>query len=251
MLLSDRNYQSSHHSYQPSSSEIITFTSGSQENKVEIIKKLGEGAYGQVMLGEDERGKLFAIKKVICHDASAYYTIAQELETLTSIKHMNIIRLYAIDFIDNVCAFVMEYCPCGSLNERLERPVPSNIQSSWMIQLADALSYLHYKRIIHRNLKPENILLKNEETLKLADFGIARKFYKLARGIQPQQMGSNEYLLEYLNPEDRMGTFTWTPYWIAPEVFDLHYDEKADVFSLGVIFYAIATRSRFEFDGKK
>jgi len=231
--------------------EILQFKHGNFTNKLTIIKELGRGAYGQVVLVEDERGRKFAVKKVLSENRETYYTIAQELGTLIDLDHENIVNLYSIDFIDNTCMFLMEFCKGGTLNGRLENDVAKNIQLRWIKQLADALSYLHMNHIVHRDLKPENVLLKDEKTLKLADFGIARKFYGLAKGIDPQQMDPKEYLSEYVGEERRMGTFAGTPYWVAPEVFDHDYDEKADVFSLGVIFYAITTRSWFMYDDKK
>ena len=229
--------------------EIIAFKHGNNIIEINVIKELGRGAFGQVLLAQDERGVHFAVKKIACYDANSYFTTAQELSFLTTLNHRNILKLYSVDFIDANCLFVMEYCSKGTLNERLRRPVKKELHYVWMEQLAGALFYLHQNAVVHRDLKPENILMKDERTLKLADFGIAKKFYGMTNGKQPENFEPNEYLSDYLAEEGPMGTFAGTPYWVAPEVFDHSYDEKADVFSMGVNFYAILTRSKFTYEG--
>eukprot|EP00111_Clytia_hemisphaerica_P020451 TCONS_00060271-protein len=231
--------------------ELIIFKHGNHTTELTVLQELGRGAFGQVLLTLDPGGKRFAVKKVECKDANTYYTIAQELSVLTELQHPNIIRMYSVDFELNMCYFVMEYCPNGTLNDRLKQPVTEISQFLWMSQLTRALFYLHQNKIVHRDLKPENVLLKSEDELKLADFGIAKKFYGLSRGRFPDQMAPNEYLSDYLEGDTRMGTFAGTPYWVSPEVFNHNYDEKADVFSLGGIFYAILFRSSFYYDGKE
>lgn len=226
---------------------VISVSYGNYINKVKIVKELGKGAFGTVFLALDERRHEFAIKKVDCHDIDSYNMIAQELGTLISLRNPNIIKMYSVDFIDTSCVFVMEYCPNGTMNERLQCPVDEFTQYVWIGQLANALDYLHSEGIVHRDLKPENVLLKGEDT-KLADFGIARKFYGMSRGRRTSD--SNEFLSEYLH-DDHMGTFAGTPYWVAPELFDNYYDEKADIFSLGITFYAIVTKDSFVYENKK
>ena len=229
--------------------EIIPFKHGNDVLEIKVIKELGRGAFGHVLLAQDNRGKYFAVKKIACYDANSYFTTAQELRFLTTLKHRSIIEMYSVDFIDGNCLFVMEYCSKGTLNERLKMKVEKELHYTWLEQLSNALFYLHQNKIVHRDLKPENILLKDDRTLKLADFGIAKKFYGMSKGRQPDKFEPNEYLSDYLMDDGPMGTFAGTPYWVAPEVFGHNYDEKADVFSMGVNFYAILTRSKFVYDG--
>ena len=100
-----------------------------------------------------------------------------------------------------------------------------------MRQIASALAYLHSRGLVHRDLKPENVLLTSNGDIKLADFGLARKYSPL----EPNYAG--------LVNQCYMQTVAGTPHYMAPEVFRGHYTEKSDVFSLGVLFFEIVERS--------
>ena len=121
------------------------------------------------------------------------------------------------------------------MNDRLAKLDERNLYDhwenlKWMLQMASALAYLHWQNMVHRDLKPENVLLTANGNIKLADFGLARKYI----AFEPNNAG--------LVNRCYMQTFAGTPQWMAPEVFDGHYTEASDVFSLGVIFYAIVER---------
>ena len=110
----------------------------------------------------------------------------------------------------------------------------------WMKQCASALTFLHEHGVVHRDLKPENVLLTESEDVKLADFGLARKYDAFIADTR-RCYRSTKY----------MGTWAGTIHWMAPEVFAGHYTEKADIFSLGVMFSAILERDFLAIDGKK
>ena len=100
--------------------------------------------------------------------------------------------------------------------------------------------------MVHRDLKPENVLLTELEDVKLADFGLAREYLALKTGTR---LDDGSWLRGYT--QYYMDSEVGKPFWMAPEVFDGDYTEKADVFSLGVLFYAILERDFIELDGKK
>lgn len=216
----------------------ITVTIGNDKLCLDVKEELGKGAFGTVVRAVDNRGISFALKSILCKDNDSIDTIACELDILFRLKHVNIVKLYAIDFQNSQAILVMEYCSLGTLNKRLANPVDIKLKLKWMEQLTTALTYLHSNNIVHRDLKTDNILLSDNDCVKLADFGVARHFVCCKYGRV--EVNPNNYLSEYL--DTFMGSFAGTPFWVAPEVFDSMYTEKADIFSLGTIFHAICER---------
>ena len=139
-----------------------------------------------------------------------------------------------------------EYCAGGNLNDRLTRPSSDLVNYKWMRQMAAALAYLHTREVVHRDLKPENVLFTETEDIKLADFGLAREYIALTQ--TPEQRDDGSWISTYA--QYYMNTYAGTPYWMAPDVFSGHYTEKADVFSLGVLFFAILERDFVMGNGK-
>lgn len=216
-----------------------------------IQKTLGEGAFGVVHQVKDQASsEEFALKYIRCENESALNNAVSEAKNLYKVvSHKNIITIQGVDaFRENSGSrhflILTELCAGGSLNERLMRPSSDQVNLKWMSQIADALSYLHTKGIVHRDLKPENVLLTGKEDVKMADFGLAREYIALKRA-DPVNGWLTFYKQYYMN------TLAGTPFWIAPEVFRGHYTQKADVFSLGVIFFAILERDYVIFKGKR
>ena len=175
-----------------------------------------------------------------------------EVQLMTRFSHDNVLTLYGADQQRDTKGLHMliltEYCAGGNLNERLHRPSFDFENTKWMRQIAAGLAYLHSQNVVHRDLKPENVLLTAAEDVKLADFGLAREFIALKQTKAQRDDGlwMTTYIQYYM--ESVLGT----PYWMAPEVFKGHYTKKADVFSLGVLFFAILQRDFIEGNaGKK
>ena len=139
-----------------------------------------------------------------------------------------------------------EYCSGGSLNDRPARLSSEEMNTKWICQTAAALVHLHSCGVVHRDLKADNVLLTATEDVKLADFGLAREYTALKRNDVKQDEGSwwTSYTQYYMN--SGVGPI----HWMAPEFFTGRYTEKADVFSLGTLFFAILERDFIEIDGK-
>ena len=210
---------------------------GDDIKTLEIQRELGRGAFGIVSLAVDKAThEPYAVKRSQCIDANTYHAAAAEIEALVKLNHVNVAKMEGLVFEKNYTIIVMEYCNGGDLNQRLSMPVDEIRKFEWIGQLFDAMIHLHSKGIVHRDLKPENVLVHND-VLKLTDFGISR-YYKTDS-------------LEANNLSEFLGTFAGTPYWVAPEVFDRRYTETADVFSVGILCYAILHQESMVYENRK
>lgn len=212
--------------------------------ELEILSRLGSGAFGVVYKARDLLSSVplfYALKDVVCSNSSSLGKAISEVETLRRVDHDFIVKIIAADQLDDRrgmshVLILTEYCSGGTLNERLSEPSSEETTLKWLSQMASALSYLHSRHIVHRDLKPDNVLLSDSvnENLKLGDFGLAREFLALKQDNSHRSpMGLAEYYMQ---------SGTGPAHWMAPEVFRCHYTEKADIFSLGVLFNAILVR---------
>ena len=208
-----------------------------------IKETLGKGAFGQVHRVKDWQSREFALKRIECTPQFDVERALGEIRTLKSLSHPNVLKIHLADVksgsrIGTWVYILTEFCEGGNLNQRLTRPSSRATEYKWITQLADALAYLHSrsKPIAHRDLKPDNVLLTASDDLKLADFGLAREFVSM----KVPSIEGRTWIHQYMT---YMNTMAGTPHFMAPEVFRGHYTLKADVFSLGVIFYAILERS--------
>ena len=214
-----------------------------------IQQRLGNGAFGVVYKVIDEASyEVYALKDVLCLYDSALRNAIREAITLNKISHQNVIAVMGADqFQDSTGLHMLlltEYCSGGSLNDRLARPSSKEMNMKWMCQTAAALAHLHSRGVVHRDLKADNVLLTATEDVKLADFGLAREYTALKR-TDDEGSWLTSYTQYYMN------SGVGPVHWVAPEFFTGHYTGKADVFSLGTLFFAILERDFIEIDGKK
>jgi len=213
--------------------------SGNEVNpeKIYIKKKLlGSGAFGEVWLVRHkdlERDFAMKIIKKRKNKSNEEKEILNEIEILKKLDHPKILKI--IDFYSKVKKYyiITEYCPEGELfNEIIKKGRFDEGQTAFIInQILKAICYCHRNQIIHRDIKPENIMITKREKngclqVKLIDFGTAKIFEK----------GQSE------------NRYVGSSYYMAPEVLKRKYDEKCDLWSIGVIFYILLT-GRPPFDG--
>ena len=214
--------------------------------RLRIQETLGSGAFGVVYKVQDlATFNFYALKSILCLNASALQNVVREAELLKQISHPNIIAILGTGQVNGTQGYLhmlllTEYCPGGNFNQRLPSPSTNQMNLKWMKQMAHAIAYLHSRNVVHRDLKPDNVLLTATENVKLGDFGLARQYIALTR-TQLQ----NNYAPYYMQSE------VGTKYYMAPEVFSSRgYSAKADVFGLGVLLYAILERDHVIIGGK-
>ncbi|KAL0077229.1 Pkinase-domain-containing protein [Phycomyces blakesleeanus] len=191
------------------------------------LKRVGKGAYGSVYKGVNNQTKKIVAIKVLNLDTEEddVDDIQNEIALLSQLTHarsQNITPYYGSILNDTKLWIIMDYAAGGSVRTvmkagDLEEKYISVITREVLL----ALAYLHKNRIIHRDIKAANILLTAEGSVQLCDFGVAG---------------------QVINSLKR-NTFVGTPYWMAPEVIKegASYDYKADIWSLGITVYEMAT----------
>ena len=147
-----------------------------------IRQILGSGAFGVVYkaVDEEEPWKIYALKEVLCLNASQFHNAVREVQILKQLSHENVISLIRVDHLHDAQGLHMliltEFCAEGNLNERLHRPSSDETNERWIRKISSAVAYLHFHDIVHLDLKADNVLLTATGDIKLADFGLAREF---------------------------------------------------------------------------
>ena len=223
---------------------------------MEIQQEIGEGAYGVVYEVKDVETPSQCALKVVAisrqpRPGTTECDVKNEIQTLRTISHPNVISIIEADCYPLIpgpsthMLILTEYCSHGNLNDRLNRTSSEEVERKWILQLAAALHFLHSSNVVHRDLKPENVLLTATDDIKIGDFGLARELISLFSIPWGNDGWVTPYASYYIN------TFAGSPHWMAPEVFRRHYNEKADVFALGILFLAILERDLFYHKGKR
>src|SRR5437764_1205120 len=194
---------------------------GQQFGNYRLVALLGTGGYAEVYLGQHLRlNQQAAIKVLHAHltDRETEH-FQREAQTIATLVHPAIIRVFDYDVRDGVPFLVMDYAPHGSLRQRYPKgslvPLPQIVSS--VKQVADALQYAHDQKIIHRDVKPENMLLGRREEVLLSDFGIATVAHSTAS----------------LSTQGTVGTITY----MAPEQIEGHPRAASDQYALAVVVY--------------
>ena len=161
----------------------LTFQSGN----LRFQETLGSGAFGVVYKVQDPAtSNFYALKSILCLNDSALQNVVREAEMLKKISHPNIIAILGTEQVKDTQGYsrmllLTEFCPGGNFNQRLPSPSTNQMNLKWMKQMAHAIDYLHSRNMVHRDLKPDNVLLTATEDVKLGDFGLAREYIALTQ----------------------------------------------------------------------
>ena len=188
-----------------------------------IPMPIGQGSFSQVYKGEHKKtGEIVAIKKINITFTKNLTRdhIEREINIMKTLNHPHIVKLYEniYDTYNNVY-LIMEYCPNGDLSTFLnKKPLKEKYVKRYMVQIASATKYLYDNKILHRDIKPQNIMMVDNDIIKLTDFGFAKIFNS-----------DNDNMAQ---------TICGSPIYMAPEIIKCNkYSIKTDLWSIGVILY--------------
>src|SRR5437879_27412 len=220
---------------------------GTKLGPYEILALLGEGGMCKVYKATDSRLERFVAIKVLRGDLAdrpeSHERLVREARSIASLNHPHICTLHDVGQQDNADFLVMEYLEGETLAQRLERgPLPLEQVLRYATEIADALDKAHSKGVIHRDLKPGNIMLTSAGS-KILDFGLA----KLRREVGPLAL-----LSELPTPAETIsapGAILGTLSYMAPEQLEgREVDARTDIFSFGAVVHEMVTGKR-AFDG--
>lgn len=204
--------------------------------RYEIVEKIGEGGMAVVYKAKDRLLNRYVAIKILrpefTRDEQFIENFRRESQAAAGLSHPNIVNVYDVGREGNINFIVMELVDGKPLSQLIEEKGKLDYKEAINItkQVASALSLAHKNQIIHRDVKPHNILITSQGTAKLADFGIARAVSQSSiQGNDDKIMGS----VHYFSPEQARGAYV---------------DERSDIYSLGIVLYEMLT-GKVPFDG--
>lgn len=207
-------------------------------NRYEILEKIGEGGMAYVYKARCRLLNRFVAVKILKEEYSKDETFVRrfraEAQSAASLTHANIVSVYDVGTEGNINYIVMELLENKTLKDYIEEhgALSSELTLKIAAQIASALETAHRAHIIHRDIKPHNIILNKNLVAKVTDFGIAKITNTTSATIT--SFGSTMGSVHYFSPEHAKGGYT---------------DEKSDIYSLGVVMYEMAT-GKLPFDGE-
>jgi serine/threonine protein kinase len=200
-----------------------------------VQSRIGHGGSSTVYLAERESDKHQVVLKILNmplgHDEITMQRFMQEFDIISAIDHANVVKIYDRGFSEQLAYIAMEYFPSGTLAEIIMGGLTGRQALSLLAQAASGLREIHSRGIIHRDVKPANLMARADGTIALVDFGIAKR------------LGEDK-------ARTRHGELFGTPYYVSPEQIDGRpATAQSDLYALGIIFHEMLLRQRpFEAD---
>jgi eukaryotic-like serine/threonine-protein kinase len=196
---------------------------------VRHIRPLATSPISTVYLAESEREARLVVLKLlrqvpdVSDKQSTFDRFLQEYEIIRNIQHPNVVEIFELGVADDHAFILMEYFPAGDLRKRLRRGIPPLEAVGILRQMAAALAAIHVAGVLHRDLKPGNVMLRADGTIALIDFGLAKQL-----ALEAEITATGEIF--------------GTPYYMSPEQgHGREVDPRSDLYSLGVIYYEMLT----------
>jgi len=193
------------------------FLQGQKVGKYKIIRSLGSGGFGSVFLAKDTWLNLEVAIKVPHKQSTELFRLLKEPRLQAALNHPNIVRMIAAEKEKKIFFMVMEYIKGKTLEEIIEEEKILGYDKAieYITQIADAVDHAHSNKIIHRDLRPSNIILSEKGKIKITDFGTSA----------------------WLNNVPYASTRIGSPPYMAPEQFMGKASFKSDIYSIGCMFY--------------
>jgi DNA-binding NarL/FixJ family response regulator len=194
-----------------------------------ILHKLGESARAVVYLAHSvSLGQNVALKisKPALESAEDSQEFAREYAAICALNHASVVRIHDYGFHDGREFLAMEYFPCGDLKTRLLQPITLLESLEYALRICEALQVVHGAGLVHRDLKPPNVMLREDGSIVLIDFGLAKQ-------------------LDGAQQNTAAGVLRGSPYYMSPEqAKGLTLDARSDLYSTGVILYEMLTGTK-------
>jgi RIO-like serine/threonine protein kinase len=197
-----------------------------------FARELAIGGTSAVYLAESERAGEMVVLKVLRDSPTAgdehtqFTRFLQEYDLISKVRHPNVVRIYDLGIADDHAYLAMEYFPRGDLRSQIASGLDGSEALSYLAQMAAALEVVHAVGVLHRDLKPGNIMLRADGSVALIDFGLAKHVQVDAEITATGEIFGTPY---YMSPEQGHGQ---------------PLDERSDLYSLGVIFYEMLLRQK-------
>lgn len=219
----------------------MTLPAGTRLGPYEVLALLGAGGMGEVYRARDTRlGREAAVKVLpaaLSADGERLARFESEARAASALNHPNIVTIYDVGEADGVAWIGMELVEGSTLREILtEGPMPPRRAAALAAQLADGLGRAHEAGIVHRDFKPENVIVTRQGRAKILDFGLARVMSTRAEAISHAPTAAEQ---------TRPGTVMGTVGYMSPEqVRGLAADHRTDIFALGAVLYEMVAGRR-------
>ncbi len=220
---------------------------GTKLGRYEILSALGAGGMGEVYLAEDtkldRRVALKILPETLAQDGERMRRFVREAKSTSALNHPNIITIYEIGESDNKHFIASEYIEGETLHSRLKtQPLNLKIALDIAIQVASALDAAHRAGIIHRDVKPENVMIRPDGFTKLLDFGIAK--------LTEKRTETDSEASTAIKASTTPGTIIGTANYMSPEqARGKDIDARTDIFSFGVMLYEMLA-GKLPFEGE-
>ncbi len=219
----------------PGNNDDMSTLVGRSLGQYRIVERIGAGGMATVFKAYQPTLDRYVAIKVLpayhARDPIFVKRFVQEARSVAKLAHPNIVQIHDFGEQDNITYIVMEFVDGGTLKDRLKRALPPGEAVDFVIQAAEGLDCAHRNGIIHRDVKPANMLLRKDGHLLLSDFGIAK-------------------ILEGTTHLTRVGTGIGTPQYMSPEQgMGQLVDRRSDIYSLGIVlFHCLTGRVPFTAD---